>query len=106
MRALVGRDGQSVLPGPYADKVRMTFQNGEMTGTTGCNDVGGPYEQSGNQGQDLVFPRAQLGSTLALCRDDPPLVTRLLEVRHVSGSGDVRYLHAANWMIVAELRRR
>ena len=58
-----------------------------------------------DQGQDLVFPRAQLGSTLVGCRDEPPLDTRLLAVRHVSGSGDVRYLHAANWMIIAELRQ-
>jgi len=105
VRALVGATGQSVLPVPYAHKVKMTFKDGGMTGTTGCNDVFGTYEQGGDRGQNLVFPRAQLGSTLVGC-DEPPLVTRLLDVRHVSGSGDVRYLHAANWMIVAELRRR
>lgn len=55
--------------------------------------------------QDLRFPREQLGSTLVSCTDEPPLVSRLLNVRHVSGSAGVRYLHAENWMIVAELRR-
>ena len=104
VRALVGSGGQSVLPASYAHKVEMTFKDGELTGTTGCNDVFGTYEQSGDRG--LVFPRAQLGSTQVGCGDEPPLLTRLLDVRHVSGSGDVRSLHAANWMIVAQLRRR
>jgi heat shock protein HslJ len=104
--ALVGPNGNSVLPASYAQKVQMTFKDGQMTGTTGCNDVSGAYEQSGDRGQDLMFPRTQLGSTLVWCRDEPPLVTRLLDVRHVSGSGDVRRLHTANWMIVVELRRR
>jgi hypothetical protein len=104
LRALIGPNGQSVLPAFYAHKVQMTFTDGRMTGTTGCNDVFGSYRQTGEQGRDLVFPRAQLRSTLVGCRDEPPLDTRLLAVRHVSGSGDVRYLHAANWMIIAELR--
>ncbi|HET7355534.1 MAG TPA: META domain-containing protein [Nocardioidaceae bacterium] len=104
VRALIGHDGQSVLPASYAHRVQLTFREGTMSGTTGCNDVFGTYVQSGDRGRDLVFPRAQLGSTLVGCRDEPPLVARLLDVRHVSGSGDVRYLHAANWMIVAELR--
>lgn len=104
VRALVGRDGKSVLPAPYADKVQMTFNDGEMRGNAGCNEVWGTYKASGDRGEDLVFPRAQLTS-YASC-DEAPLVTRLLDVRHVSGSGDVRYLHAENWMIVAELHRR
>lgn len=104
VRALVGPDGQSVLSSSYDHTVEMTFKDGEMTGTTGCNDVFGTYEQSGDRG--LVFPRPQLGSTLVGCGDEPPLITRLLDVRHVSGSGAVRYLHADNWMIIAELRRR
>lgn len=104
VHSLIGPDGRSVLPASYAHKVEMTFKDGQMTGTTGCNDVFGTYEQSGDRG--LVFPRAQLGSTLVGCGDEPPLITRLLDVRHVSGSGEVRYLHAASWMIVAELRRR
>lgn len=106
VQALVGPDGQSKLEGPLADKVEMTFKDGEVSATTGCNEVFGTYDQSGDQGQDLVFPRAQLGSTLVACSDEPPLVPRLLDVRHVSGSDDVRYLHADDWLIVAELRRR
>lgn len=104
VRALVGPNGQPVLPAPYADAVQMTFKDGEMTGHTGCNTVYSPYRQSGDQGQDLVF--GQVETTLVGCEDEPPLVSRLLDVRHVSGAGDVRYLHAANWMIVVELRRR
>lgn len=106
VRALIGSNGQSVLPASYAHRVEMTLDDGEMTGTTGCNDVFGVYKQSGENGQDVVFPRAPLGSTLVGCRDEPPLIARLLQVRHVSGSGNVRYLHADNWMIIAELRRR
>ncbi|MEP6761858.1 MAG: META domain-containing protein [Sporichthyaceae bacterium] len=105
VRALVGPNGQSVLPDSARDNVRLTFADGEMTGTTGCNDVFGTYEQTGDNDQDLRFPRRQLGSTLVGCTDEPPLVSRLLEVRHVSGSAGVRYLHAVNWMIIAELRR-
>lgn len=104
--ALIGSNGQSVLPASYAHEVKLTLHDGKMTGTTGCNDVFGVYKQSGEDGQDLVFPRTPLGSTLVGCRDEPPLIARLLEVRHVSGSGNVRSLHADNWMIIAELRRR
>lgn len=106
VRALVGANGQSVfLPDSPGDRPRLTFTDGEMTGTTGCNDVFGTYKQSGGQGQDLRFPPQQLGSTLVGCSDEPPLVSRLLDVRHVSGSAGTRYLHAENWMIVAKLRR-
>jgi heat shock protein HslJ len=105
VRALVGANGESVLPDSARGRVRLTFADGEMTGSTGCNSVFGTYEQGGDEGQDLRFPREQLGSTLVGCGDEPPLVSRLLDVRHVSGSTGVRYLHAENWMIVAELRR-
>lgn len=101
VRALVGSQGESVLGGPYARKLEMTFTDGEMSGNSGCNTIFGPYEQNG---QDLTFPPRRLGSTLVGC-DEPPLLRRLLDVRHLSGSGDVRYLHADNWMIVAELHR-
>lgn len=102
VQALIGPQGKSVLVGPYAREREMTFTNGEMSGSSGCNSVFGTYEQDG---KDLTFPPQQLGSTLVGC-DEPPLVRRLRDVRHVSGSGEVRYLHADNGMIVAELRRR
>jgi heat shock protein HslJ len=101
VRALVGPHGESVLVGPYADELEMTFTKGHMSGHSGCNSVFGTYEKDR---EDLTFPPRQLGSTLVGC-DEPPLVRRLLDVRHVSGAGDVRYLHADNWMIVAALRR-
>jgi len=105
VRALVGANGQSVLPDSARDRMRLTFTDGQMSGTTGCNDVFGTYQQSGGEGQDLRFPRQNLGSTLVGCSNEPPLVARLLDVRHVSRSAGVLYLHAENWMIVAELRR-
>jgi heat shock protein HslJ len=105
VEALVGPGGQSVLPDARKGQVVLTFADGEVTGATGCNSIFGAYEHGGEDGRDLQFPRAELGSTLVNCADEPPLLTRLLEVRHVSGSGNVRRLHAENWMIVAELRR-
>jgi len=104
VRALVGTDGQSVLPASARDRVKLTFAHGAMTGTTGCNSVFGSYEQGGAQGQDLRFPGERLGSTLVAC-EEPPLIPRLLDVRHVSGSAGVRYLQAENWIVIAELRR-
>ena len=104
VRALVGTDGQSLLPKTAAGRVTLTFAHGAMTGTTWCNSVFGTYEQGGTQDQDLRFPHEKLGSTAVGC-SEPPLLARLLDVRHVSGSAGVRYLHAENWMIVVELRR-
>jgi len=105
VRALVGANGESVLPDSAGDEVRLTFANGQISGSTGCNSVFGTYKQSGTDGADLRFPREDLGSTLVGCTDEPPLIARLLAVRHVSGSPGVRYLHAEDWMIVVELRR-
>lgn len=102
---LVGAGGQSVLPDNQRGDVVLTFADGELTGTTGCNTVFGTYQHGGEDGRDLRFPHEELGSTLVGCADEPPLITRLLDVRHVSGSGNVRRLHAENWMIIAELRR-
>lgn len=63
------------------------------------------YEQGGTQHQDLQLPGDKLGTTLVACQDEPPLMSRVIDVRHVSGSADTRFLHAENWMIIAELRR-
>lgn len=104
VRAVVGKDGQSVLPPAARDSVRLTFDHGTMTGTTACNAVFGTYVQGGVQGKDLRFPREKLGTTLAYC-SEPPLVSRLLDVRHVSGSAGLRFLRADNGMIIAELHR-
>jgi len=100
--ALVGNDGHSVLKGRYADKLRLTLKDGELSGVWGCNDIFGGYRQSGVDG--LVFPAYSLGSTLVGC-DAPPLLQRLALVRHVSGSGDRRTFHAASWMILVQVRR-
>ena len=102
---LIGRDGKTVLLKGQA-LPRLKFADGEMSGSTGgCNDVFGAYEQGGESGQNLVFPRMQLGSTLVGCRE-APIVTRLLDVRHVSGSPGILYLHSDDWIVIAELRPR
>ncbi len=100
VRALVGRDGRSTLPAAYAHDVELAFHRGRMSGTTGCNAVFGRYVRSGH---DLRFS-AGLGTTDKKCPGEPPLIARLTVVRRVSGSGSTRYLHAADGMIVAELR--
>lgn len=104
VRALLDPDGHSAIGSLYVHKVRMTFDDGEMTGDTGCNSISGTYRQSGDRGQGLLFSRG-LGSTLVGCRDEPPLVRRLLDVRSVSGSGDIRVLHDEGGKVVAELQR-
>jgi len=105
VRGLVDRTGQvPLIPDAYVGRVRLTFEDGHLTGTTGCNDIFGTYQQSGKNGSDLVFPPDDLGSTLVGCPDEPPIIQRLTDVRHVNVSGGALTLHAENWMIIAELR--
>lgn len=104
VQALVGADGQSALPAAYRGKVQLTFSSGELMGTTGCNDIFGIYQ---HDGEDIYFPRGDLGSTLVGCDNEPPLLERLQDVRHISQGEDATSLtlHADNWMIVAVLER-
>jgi hypothetical protein len=102
VQALVGADGRSALPTTYRGKVQVTFNDGELMGTTGCNDIFGTYQ---HDGQDIHFPRGDLGTTLVGCDDEPPLLERLQHVRHISQGEDATslILHADDWMIVAVL---
>lgn len=103
--SLVGTDGRTLLTGRYATgekRMILNFTDGQLAGTTGCNSVFGTYI---NSARDLTFPHDRLGGTLVGCSDEPPLVQRLLAVRHISGTGNVRYLHADSWMIIAKLDR-
>lgn len=104
VRALVGANGRSALPAAYRGRVHLTFSQGKVKGTTGCNDIFGTYQLDG---ADLRFPRGDLGTTLVGCDDEPPLLERLEAVRHVSPGEDADSLtlHARNWMIVAVLER-
>lgn len=97
--ALVGPDGASLLTGPFADRLTMTFDRGQMIGSSGCNEVGVTYRVDG---RDLRFVEPTYSSQVGC--DEPPLVERLFDVRHVSRDGDTIYLHAENWMIVVGLR--
>jgi heat shock protein HslJ len=105
VQALVGPDGDPVLPAAYRGKVQLTFADGEVTGTTGCNDIFGSYQ---HDGEDLRFPPAELGTTLVDCNNEPPLLQRLEDVRHISTGEDPESisLHADNWKIVAVLERQ
>lgn len=98
--ALVDTDGKSVLTGRYSDELQVTFANGKVSGDSGCNDIFGTYTQDG---ADLVFS-PDLGSSLVGCHE-PPLLKRLLDVRHLSGAGDERYLLGADDTTIVELRR-
>jgi hypothetical protein len=105
VHALVDSHGHNVLPSTAVGSVRLKFRHGVVTGTTGCNDLDGRYVQRGRGGRDLVFPRRSLLTSAVGCFDEPPLLARMELIRHVSGHGEIRYLHAANWMIVIVLRR-
>nr|WP_300405926.1 META domain-containing protein [Nocardioides sp.] len=105
-RSSVSRSGPSraeprEAPDDYDEPLSVAFSRGKMRGTEACNGIQGTYEQTGARGRDLRIEIRVM--TTAAC-DSPPLASRMSAVRHVSGLGAVRYLHAANWMIVAELR--
>jgi heat shock protein HslJ len=101
--ALVGRNGTSALPAHGRNKVRMTFQDGYLTGTDGCNDISGHYVLRGDRfrvGRDLA-------TTLVGCLPDgaPPLFSRLLDVRQVSRDIGGTYLEDAQGRVVVALTR-
>lgn len=75
-----------------------------MTGTTGCNEIGAGYDQSGDQGQDITFD-ARFTSQV-YCADEPPVLDRLSAVRHISGAASTRYLQGDNHQTIIELTRR
>lgn len=102
VEGLIGPDGHSLLDDSERGRVTLTFDHGKVSGSTGCNQISGTYRQDG---PDLRFDRGALGSTLALCTNEPPVVQRLLAVRHVSTASGHLHLHAANWMIVVDLVR-
>lgn len=105
--ALTERNGSSALTDAFQGRVRLTFEDDEMHGETGCNDFGGGYTQSGTDGKDLRF--SVIASTHAGCvlGRDAPLIRRLGDVRHVTSyvrNGErLLQLHASNWMIAAVL---
>jgi len=103
---LTNRAGRSLLTGRFVTAVRMKFSQGKVTGSTGCNDVFADYKQSGIDGRFLTFPNGEgFGSTLAACTNEPPLMTRLLEVRYVSEWDGVLYLRGASGPTIAVLER-
>jgi heat shock protein HslJ len=95
----------AALPTSVRGKAELTFDNGDVFGTNGCNSIAGRYKQSGINGQDLSFTR-EMFSTAVACRDEIPLVERLADVRHVRGSGNTRYLQASSDQVIIELQRR
>jgi heat shock protein HslJ len=100
--ALVGRDGRPALPQHRPNRARLTFHDGRLGGTTGCNDLFGRYVQ---RGVTLRFPSRSLGSTLVGCSWEPPLVSRLLDVRSVAHDQGGTYLEDANGKVVVALVR-
>lgn len=104
VKALVSEDGTSALSNAYRGKAQLTFDDGNVQGTTGCNDLSGTYQHDGD---DFRFP-GDLLATVVGCRNEPPLVERLQDVRHISQDQDAASLtlHTENWMIVAVLEPR
>lgn len=104
---LASGDGRSLLPKAAPALPTLIFDGGQLRGDTGgCNSISGRYKQAGDLGQDLMFPKPSLGSTLVGCKE-APLVRRLAAVRHVSRvSNDTLSLLAEDGSVVAELHRR
>jgi heat shock protein HslJ len=95
----------SALSGYFEGRVLLKFDDGRMTGQTGCNAIGASYEQSGDLGQDITFIGGSF-SEVACPEGEPPLLDKLGTVRHVSGAGSSRYLLAEDDQVVFELQRR
>ncbi len=80
VKALVGPDGESVLPESGRALPWLTFDDGKVNGSTGgCNSVFGTYLEGGDQARGLSFPRHQLGSTLVGCEEGPLVDRRELD---------------------------
>jgi heat shock protein HslJ len=76
-----------------------------MAADTGCNTISAGYEQTGDQGQDIIFKDAL--TTLVGCPDgEPQVLYPLSAVRHVSGAGNTRYLLSDDEQVLFELTRR
>ncbi|MFN7150112.1 MAG: META domain-containing protein [Microthrixaceae bacterium] len=104
--ALVGESGKSVMPPELHGKVSLTFDDGALVGDTGCNLIRGTYGTEPNDGEGLRLTLELSSITRAACAVEAPLVERLGTVRYTTVSDGHRYLHAENWMIVAQLRRQ
>lgn len=100
--ALVGRNGRSALPAHGPNQVRLTFHDGRLTGTDGCNDLSGRYVLRG----DRLHIGKDLSTTQVLCLPPaPPLSSRLLDVRSVTKDQGGTYLEDAAGRVVIALYR-
>lgn len=99
---LVADDGSNAYHDPEGTgSVRLTLEDGQVTGSTGCNSLFGQFEQSG---RDVRFKG--IGTTQVGCmkNDESPVAERLGKVRHISwGAGNQVQLNAANGMILVVL---
>lgn len=94
----------TALPASIRGKAELAFAHGELSWSDGCNSGGGRYKQSATNGQDLTI--TGLYSTQAWCHDEIPLIQRLTDVRHISGSVNTRHLYASSDQVIIELQRR
>lgn len=101
--ALTNAEGQSAMNDSYAKPVRLSFEDGKLEGSTGCNALFGTYEQGGDGGRDVDF--ANVGTTKVACLYEPPVRDRLQDVRHVSGSTASLSLLDEDQNLVATLER-
>lgn len=100
--ALVGRNGRSALPAHGPNKVLLSFHDGRLTGTDGCNGLSGRYVLRG----DRLRVGHDLATTLVGCVPSaPPLFSRLLDVRQVSRDVGGTYLEDAAAHVVIALTR-
>lgn len=84
----------------YRDtRFTLTFVDGELRGDDECNSFGADYSQVG---RDLAV--GPIESTAIGCETTEVIVRVLNDVRHVTGSRKLVYLHADNWGILLSLR--
>lgn len=86
----------------YRGEVQVEFRDGTVSGTDGCNEVGGSYTTDVD-GAALAFEG--LRTTLTGCVNAAPLLSNLARARTVEGDGDERYFRAANGLLIIALWR-
>ena len=104
--ALVGNNGRSVLRADV-QPIDLVIRNGQITGTTGCNNFTGAPQGYDERERSITYTAAVPGvsSTPSIvCVAADTVAERLGVVRHFNRTEEnTLTLHAPNWMIVFQL---
>lgn len=61
----------------------LSLEDGKFTGTTGCNLISGSFRLGAEGNSTIVFPSNDLLSGAGGCQDEPPVLSRLPDVRQI-----------------------